>query len=60
MDRDRADGIGKQVGGWIKEAVGKMTGDTKTQVQGKAEQTEGKVQNTMGGAKDKVRDAFND
>jgi len=57
MDADRAKGIGEQVSGSIKEAVGKLTGDTKTQSEGMAEKTAGKAQNTVGGAKDTVRDA---
>ncbi len=57
MDEDRLKGIGKQVTGSIKEAVGKVTGDTKTQAEGTAEKTGGKAQNAVGGAKDTVRDA---
>ena len=57
MDEDRLKGTGKQVSGSIKEALGKVTGDTKTQAYGAAEKTAGKAQNTVGGAKDTVRDA---
>ncbi len=60
MDKDRPKGIGKQVSGSIKEAVGKITGDTKTEAEGAAQKTVGKTQNTVGSAKDKVRDALND
>ncbi len=56
MDKDRPEGIGKQVKGAIKEGVGKVTGDTETQAEGKADKAEGKVQNTAGGVKDTVRD----
>jgi len=56
MDKDRIDGAAKQVSGSIKDAVGKVTGDTKTQAEGKAEKAEGKVQNTVGGFKDKLRE----
>ena len=59
MDNDRVEGIGKQVSGSIKEAVGKVTGDTKIEAEGAAEKTAGKVQNSIGGAKDTVRDAVN-
>jgi len=58
MDKDRVEGAGKQVKGAIKEGVGKMTGDTKTQAEGKADKVEGKVQSSIGGAKDAVRDAL--
>jgi hypothetical protein len=40
------------------EAVGKVTGDTKTQAEGAAEKTAGKVQNAIGGAKDAAREAL--
>lgn len=60
MDNDRVKGIGKQVSGSIKEAVGKVTGDGKTEAEGAAEKTIGKGQNTVGGAKDKARDVIND
>ena len=57
MDEDRIDGAAKNLGGKIQEGFGKLTGDTKTEAEGKADQVEGKVQNTWGGAKDTVRDA---
>ena len=55
-DHDRIEGAAKNIGGKIKEGVGKVTGDTKLQAEGKADQVEGKVQNTVGGVKDSVRD----
>jgi uncharacterized protein YjbJ (UPF0337 family) len=58
MDKDRLEGIAKQVKGSVKEAIGKVTGDTKTQAEGAAEKTEGQAQNSVGGAKDAVRDVF--
>jgi uncharacterized protein YjbJ (UPF0337 family) len=33
-----------------------VTGDTKLQAEGKADQVEGKVQNAVGGVKDSLRD----
>jgi uncharacterized protein YjbJ (UPF0337 family) len=57
MDKDRIEGAGKQIKGAVKDAVGKATGDTKLQGEGKADKAEGKVQNTIGGVKDKARDA---
>ncbi len=60
MDKNRIKGVGKQVSGSIKEAVGKITGDTKTEAEGAAQKTAGKAQNAVGGAKDKVRDASSD
>lgn len=56
MDADRIRGAGKQVSGSIKEAVGKVTGDTKTEAEGAGEKAAGKAQNAVGGVKDKARD----
>jgi uncharacterized protein YjbJ (UPF0337 family) len=55
-DHDRIEGAAKNIGGKIKEGVGKLTGDTKLQAEGKADQVEGKVQNAVGGVKDSLRD----
>jgi uncharacterized protein YjbJ (UPF0337 family) len=55
MDKDRVEGAGKQIKGKLKEGAGKITGDSKTEAEGKADQVEGKVQNTVGGLKDAVR-----
>ncbi len=58
MDKDRVEGAGHQAKGTVKEAVGKMTGDKKTEAEGTAEKAAGKVQNTVGGVKDAARDAI--
>jgi uncharacterized protein YjbJ (UPF0337 family) len=60
MDKDRVAGSAKNIKGKIKEGVGKLTGDTKTEAEGKADQAEGKVQNTIGGIKDKARELLDD
>jgi uncharacterized protein YjbJ (UPF0337 family) len=60
MDKDRIEGAGHQVKGKVKEVAGKLTGDSKTEAEGAAEKTAGKVQNTIGGMKDKVREALDD
>ena len=57
VDKDRIAGAGKQIKGSIKEGVGKVTGDAKLEGEGKADKAEGKIQNTVGGIKDKVREA---
>ena len=57
MDKDRVAGSAKQAKGSVKEAIGKVTGDSKTQAEGVAERTAGQAQNALGGAKDTVRDA---
>jgi uncharacterized protein YjbJ (UPF0337 family) len=58
VDKDRVEGSAKNIGGKVKEGFGKLTGDSKTEAEGKMDQAEGKVQNTVGGIKDSVRDAF--
>jgi uncharacterized protein YjbJ (UPF0337 family) len=58
VDRDRMAGAGKQAKGGLKEAAGKVTGDEKLKAEGKADKAAGKVQNAVGGAKDKVRETL--
>jgi uncharacterized protein YjbJ (UPF0337 family) len=54
-DHDRIEGAAKQVGGSIKEGLGKLTGDEKLKAEGRADKVEGKVQNTVGGVKDSLK-----
>jgi len=58
VDKDRVKGAAKNVGGKLKEAAGKLVGDEKLKTEGRADQAKGKVQNTVGGIKDSVRDAI--
>lgn len=55
-DNDRIEGAAKNMGGKIKEGVGNVTGDEKLKAEGRAEQIEGKVQNTVGGIKDAINE----
>lgn len=55
MDEDRIIGSAKQIKGSIKETVGKVVGDAKLQVDGKADRAEGKVQNLVGTIKDSLK-----
>jgi uncharacterized protein YjbJ (UPF0337 family) len=55
MDKDRVVGAAHQLKGAVKETIGKVTGDTKTQAEGAAEKAAGKLQNAVGGAKDAIR-----
>ncbi len=57
MDKDHVNGVGKKVAGSVKEAIGKVTGDTKLEAEGTAQKAAGTAQNAVGGAKDTVRDA---
>ncbi len=56
IDEDRTEGSMKKVGGDIKEGAGKVLGDEKMKREGQADQSEGKLQNAWGGAKDKARE----
>jgi uncharacterized protein YjbJ (UPF0337 family) len=55
MDKDRIAGAAKEIKGSVKETIGKATGDTKLEADGKANKVEGKVQNAIGGLKDAVK-----
>lgn len=56
MDNDRIKGMGDQAKGSLKDAAGKLTGDTKLQAEGKMDKVKGKVENAVGGMKDSLRD----
>lgn len=55
IDKDRVEGALDKAKGAVKEAVGKLTGDTKTEAEGKTDKASGTVQNTVGGVKDALR-----
>lgn len=55
-DHDRIEGAARNMGGNIKEAAGKLTGDEKLKAEGRADQAEGRIQNAVGGLKDTLRD----
>jgi uncharacterized protein YjbJ (UPF0337 family) len=57
MDKDRIKGAAKEVTGKVKTATGKALGDEKLKNEGRADQVKGKVQNTVGGIKDTIREA---
>jgi len=56
MDKDRAIGIRKQFTGAVKKATGELMGDAKLKADGEAEQLAGKIQNAVGGIKDKLKE----
>jgi uncharacterized protein YjbJ (UPF0337 family) len=56
MDRDRKEGAIKKTVGKIKEKAGQLTGDRKTEAEGRLDRVEGDVQNTVGGIKDTLRE----
>ncbi|MBK5956978.1 CsbD family protein [Rhodoplanes elegans] len=55
MDKDRIEGSMDQAKGAVKEGAGKLTGDKKMEAEGKADKASGKLQNAVGGLKDKLR-----
>jgi uncharacterized protein YjbJ (UPF0337 family) len=56
MDRDRIEGSAKTVMGRIKAWIGSRLGDGKLEADGRTDQVAGRVQNTVGGVKDALRD----
>ena len=58
MHKDEVDGVGKQVKGSVKDAVGGLTGNEKLQAEGKLDKVEGKVQQKVGEVKDDARDSL--
>ena len=56
MDTDRITGAAKEVGGKVQGAAGNLTGDHKTELEGRFQEASGKGQNTVGQAKDALRD----
>jgi uncharacterized protein YjbJ (UPF0337 family) len=57
MTDDRISGSAKNIGGQVEEGFGRATGDVKTQLQGKARQMEGTLQDVYGQAKETAADA---
>ncbi|MGD1108482.1 MAG: CsbD family protein [Terracidiphilus sp.] len=57
MNSNRVNGKVDEVVGSAKRKAGKLTGNTPLQVKGIAQQTKGKLESTLGKAKDMVRGA---
>lgn len=55
MDSNRVEGTAQDLGGKLKDAVGGLTGDTKLQAEGKADQGLGKAKNAAGQVLDFVK-----
>jgi uncharacterized protein YjbJ (UPF0337 family) len=56
---DKVKGAANQVGGKIKESVGKAIGNEQMQAEGNVQQIKGKAQQTLGEAKDAVKSTAN-
>ena len=57
MDEHRMSGAVKNLGGKVEEGFGRMTGDTRTQIQGVVDQAQGTAENLYGQAKDAASNA---
>ena len=59
MNDDKIKGTIDDAAGRAKRQVGEWTGDTKTQVDGAAQQVKGKAEKAVGNIRDAVKDATN-
>lgn len=57
MNKDQTDGLGKQIKGAVKDAVGGLTGNEKLQAEGKLDKAEGKAQKKAGDVREDIKDA---
>jgi uncharacterized protein YjbJ (UPF0337 family) len=48
MDEDQISGTARNIGGKIEEGMGRLTGDARTQIQGKLDQAAGAAQDLYG------------
>ena len=55
MNKDKIDGAAKQAVGAVKEATGKVFGDSHLVAVGKVEKADGKLQSAIGTAKDALK-----
>ena len=60
MTDDRVEGGLKKGAGKVQDAWGGLTGDTGTQAKGKANEAAGSVQNAVGQAASRAKDAYGD
>lgn len=55
MNKDQVKGLVREATGKAKEALGRATGNEKTELKGAAQKTAGKVQKAYGDAKEDIR-----
>jgi uncharacterized protein YjbJ (UPF0337 family) len=60
MNKDHVQGAWEKAKGAVKDAVGGLTGDTKTQVEGKIDKAKGAGHQIAGDVKDAAKDAQKD
>jgi uncharacterized protein YjbJ (UPF0337 family) len=58
VNKDQVKGVAKQIKGSVKEAAGRATGNRRTEAEGAAEKTVGKVQKGFGDVKEKIKGAL--
>lgn len=56
IDENELEGGAQELGGKVQDAIGGLTGDTKTQAEGKWNKTAGHAQKTLGSAAEELRD----
>jgi uncharacterized protein YjbJ (UPF0337 family) len=56
MDENRVSGTARNIGGKIEQGVGGLTGNAKTEIQGKLDQATGAAQDLYGQAADAARE----
>ncbi len=60
MNKDQVKGRAEEAKGSVKEAAGKVVGNTQLEGEGKADKVAGKVQGSYGDAKEHVKDTAKD
>ena len=55
VDKNRVEGAGDKAKGSVKEAAGKVTGDSKLKAEGKGDKAGGAVKNAIGGVADALK-----
>jgi uncharacterized protein YjbJ (UPF0337 family) len=60
VDENRIEGVVRDIGGKVQDAVGALSGDTATQARGKVNQVAGQAQDTYGKVVDDVREFASD
>ncbi|MDO9714596.1 CsbD family protein, partial [Paracraurococcus lichenis] len=60
MDSDRIIGVAQQMRGSVEAEAGRLIGDTKLQVEGRAEQAAGTLRNTAGSIRDADHEVADD
>lgn len=60
MDKDEIKGKAEKAKGFVKEKTGELIGNEELEAEGSAERIAGKARETLGKAKEKVKDTVDD